>query len=54
MKMCLGRGGTGNAFSGLDSSMSPVRHSQLKDLGNGRKASIATLFEQGKGGVCEN
>ncbi|XP_059458666.1 kinesin-like protein KIN-UB isoform X1 [Corylus avellana] len=46
MKMCLDRGGTGNAFAGLDSSMSPVRHSQLKDLGNGQKASIATLFEQ--------
>ncbi|KAE7997035.1 hypothetical protein FH972_001705 [Carpinus fangiana] len=46
MKMCLDRGGTGNAFAGLDSSMSPVRHSQLKDSGNGQKASIATLFEQ--------
>lgn len=43
---CLDRGGSGNAFTGLDSSMSPVRHSQLKDTGNGQKASIATLFEQ--------
>lgn len=54
MKMCLDRGGTGNVFAGLDSSMSPARHSQLKDSGNGQKASIATLFEQGKREICEN
>lgn len=52
--MCLDRGGAGNAFAGLDSSMSPVRNSQLEDSRNGQKASIATLFEQGKRGICEN
>ncbi|KAM4104967.1 hypothetical protein ACJW30_06G198200 [Castanea mollissima] len=46
MRRCLERSGPGNAYNGLDSSMSPFRHSQVKDSGNGQKASIATLFEQ--------
>ncbi|XP_041002292.1 LOW QUALITY PROTEIN: kinesin-like protein KIN-UB [Juglans microcarpa x Juglans regia] len=46
MKRYLDRGGSGNAYTGLDSSMSPFRHPQLKDAVNGQKASIATLFEQ--------
>lgn len=47
MRRCLDRSGSGNAFTGLDSSMSPFRHSQFKETSNGHKASIATLFEQG-------
>lgn len=46
MKRCLDRGGSRNAFTGLDSSISPFRHPQPKDSGNEQKASIATLFEQ--------
>ncbi|KAF5466944.1 hypothetical protein F2P56_016822 [Juglans regia] len=46
MKRYLDRGGSGNGFAGLDSSMSPFRHPQYRDSGNGQKASIATLFEQ--------
>ncbi|KAF5453362.1 hypothetical protein F2P56_028267 [Juglans regia] len=46
MKRYLDRGGSGNAYTGLDSSMSPFRHPQLKDAVNGQKASITTLFEQ--------
>ncbi|KAG6665517.1 hypothetical protein CIPAW_02G166600 [Carya illinoinensis] len=46
MKRYLDGGGSGNAYTGLDSSMSPFRHPQLKDAVNGQKASIATLFEQ--------
>ncbi|OVA07716.1 Armadillo [Macleaya cordata] len=42
----LDRGGSGKGFSGLDSLVSQVRHSQIKDSGNGQKASIAKLFEQ--------
>lgn len=38
--------GPGKIFSGLDSLMSQARHSQLRDSGNGQKASIAKLFEQ--------
>jgi len=47
MKRCLGSERSVNASSAMDSSMSQVRHSQLKDTGNGQKASVATLFEQG-------
>ncbi|KAH1163082.1 hypothetical protein GLYMA_01G144500v4 [Glycine max] len=46
MKRCLGSERSVNASSAMDSSMSQVRHSQLKDTGNGQKASVATLFEQ--------
>ncbi|KAJ4951227.1 hypothetical protein NE237_028059 [Protea cynaroides] len=42
----LERGGPGKIFTGLDSFMAQVRHPQLKDSGNGEKASIAKLFEQ--------
>lgn len=47
MRRCLESGGSGNAFSSMDSSMSQVRHPQLRDSVNGQKASVATLFEQG-------
>lgn len=47
MRSCLEGGGFGNEFSAMDSSISQVRHSQLRDAGNGQKASVATLFEQG-------
>ncbi|KAF7844749.1 kinesin-like protein KIN-UB [Senna tora] len=46
MRRCLEGGGSGAAFSAMDSSMSQVRHSQLRDTENGQKASVATLFEQ--------
>ncbi|KAJ9188432.1 hypothetical protein P3X46_003791 [Hevea brasiliensis] len=42
----LDRGGSGNAFAGLDSFVSQMRHSQFKDSANGQKAPMATLFEQ--------
>ncbi|KAL5727969.1 hypothetical protein ACHQM5_001103 [Ranunculus cassubicifolius] len=42
----LDRGGSGKIFTGLDSLMSQVRHSQTKDAGNGQKAPIVNLFEQ--------
>ncbi|KAH1266580.1 Kinesin-like protein KIN-UB [Glycine max] len=51
MKRCLGSERSVNASSAMDSSMSQVRHSQLKDTGNGQKASVATLFEQGAIGL---
>ncbi|XP_039046800.1 kinesin-like protein KIN-UA isoform X2 [Hibiscus syriacus] len=41
----LDRGGAGNDTGGLDSLFSQVRP-QLKDSGNGEKASVARLFEQ--------
>ncbi|KAF6160233.1 hypothetical protein GIB67_019002 [Kingdonia uniflora] len=40
----LDRGGSGKISTGLDSLMSQVKHSQLRDTGNGQKASIAKLF----------
>nr|XP_029123299.1 kinesin-like protein KIN-UB isoform X1 [Elaeis guineensis] len=40
------RGGSGKIVTGLDSLMSQARHSQIRDSGNGPKASIAKLFEQ--------
>ncbi|KAH7519563.1 hypothetical protein FEM48_Zijuj08G0050300 [Ziziphus jujuba var. spinosa] len=43
MRKCFDRGGSQN---GVDASMSPVRHSQPKDIGNGYKAPFSTLFEQ--------
>lgn len=42
----LDRGGSGKVLGGLDSLMSQVRQPQLRDFGNGEKASIANLFEQ--------
>ncbi|KAG1359253.1 hypothetical protein COCNU_08G006990 [Cocos nucifera] len=42
----LESGGSGKSLTGLDSLMSQARHSQLRDSGNGPKASIAKLFEQ--------
>ncbi|XP_073106144.1 kinesin-like protein KIN-UB isoform X2 [Elaeis guineensis] len=42
----LESGGSGKSLTGLDSIMSQARHSQLRDSGNGPKASIAKLFEQ--------
>lgn len=54
MRRCLERGGSGNAFTGLDSLMSQVGHLQLKDAGNGQRASIATLSEQGTKMFCMN
>ncbi|KAL6007998.1 hypothetical protein ACLOJK_033503 [Asimina triloba] len=42
----LDRGGSAKVFSSLDSLMNQVRQLQLKDSGNGQKASIAKLFEQ--------
>lgn len=53
MKRYLDRGGSRNAFTGLDSSISPFRHPQPKDSGNEQKASIATLFEQGNRRISE-
>ncbi|XP_007052030.2 PREDICTED: armadillo repeat-containing kinesin-like protein 2 isoform X1 [Theobroma cacao] len=41
MRRCLGRGGSGNAYTGLDSPMSQVRDSL-----NGHKTPVAALFEQ--------
>ncbi|VVA25016.1 PREDICTED: armadillo [Prunus dulcis] len=46
MRRCLDRDGSGNGFTGLDSSMPPVRNSYPKDIGNGPKAPVSTLFEQ--------
>ncbi|KAJ4954754.1 hypothetical protein NE237_011537 [Protea cynaroides] len=45
-RQSLDRGGPGKIFTGLDSLMAQVRHPQVKDSGNGQKASIAKLFEQ--------
>ncbi|KAF7137522.1 hypothetical protein RHSIM_Rhsim07G0100200 [Rhododendron simsii] len=45
----LDGGVAGNVPSGLDSLISQVRHSQLRDSGDGEKASMAKLFEQGVG-----
>ncbi|KAJ4845553.1 hypothetical protein Tsubulata_021534 [Turnera subulata] len=45
-RRCLERSGSGNAFGGLDSLMSQVRHSQYKDSGYGQIAPINTLCEQ--------
>ncbi|XP_068669763.1 kinesin-like protein KIN-UB isoform X2 [Aristolochia californica] len=42
----LDRGGSGKVVNNLDSLMSQVRHMQLRESGNGQKASIAKLFEQ--------
>ncbi|KAH7669082.1 Plus-end-directed kinesin ATPase protein [Dioscorea alata] len=42
----LDRGGSGKVFTGLDSFVSQAKYSQLRDSGNGQKASIAKLFEQ--------
>ncbi|XP_042477484.1 kinesin-like protein KIN-UA [Macadamia integrifolia] len=42
----LERGGPGKILSGLDSLVAQVRHPQVRDTGNGQKASIAKLFEQ--------
>lgn len=44
----LNRGGSGKVLTGLDSFMNQVRHPQIKDSGNGQKASVAKLFEQGR------
>ena len=44
MRKCLASGGYQN---GVDAYMSPVRHSQPKDFGNGHTAPYAALFEQG-------
>ncbi|XP_021612547.1 kinesin-like protein KIN-UB isoform X2 [Manihot esculenta] len=41
----LDRCGSGNAFAGLDSFVSQMRHSQVKESVNGHKAPMATLFE---------
>ena len=42
MRRCLGRDGSGNAYTGLDSPMSQVRDSL-----NGHKTPVSALFEQG-------
>ncbi|XP_012083555.1 kinesin-like protein KIN-UB isoform X2 [Jatropha curcas] len=42
----LDRGGSRNAFPGLDSFISQARHSQFDDTVNGQKAPMAALFEQ--------
>ncbi|GFZ02171.1 armadillo repeat kinesin 3 [Actinidia rufa] len=39
-------GGAGEVPNGLDSLISQVRHQQLRDSGDGEKASMAKLFEQ--------
>lgn len=54
MRRCLDRGGPGNGFTGLDSSMPPVRNSYPKDIGNGQKAPVSTLFEQGNNKFLHN
>ncbi|XP_050386767.1 kinesin-like protein KIN-UB [Argentina anserina] len=46
MRSCFDRGGLGNGYSTADSSMSSVRHSHSRDVGNGQKAPTPTLFEQ--------
>ncbi|RWR89310.1 kinesin-like protein KIN-UB isoform X2 [Cinnamomum micranthum f. kanehirae] len=42
----LNKGGSGKVLAGLDSFMNQVRQPQVKDSGNGQKASVAKLFEQ--------
>ncbi|XP_068650132.1 kinesin-like protein KIN-UB isoform X1 [Aristolochia californica] len=42
----LDRGGSGKVLNNLDSLVNQVRHMQLRESGNGQKASIAKLFEQ--------
>ncbi|KAG9445084.1 hypothetical protein H6P81_016424 [Aristolochia fimbriata] len=42
----LERGGSGKVLNNLDSLMNQVKHMQLRESGNGQKASIAKLFEQ--------
>ncbi|KAJ6729860.1 KINESIN-LIKE PROTEIN KIN-UB [Salix viminalis] len=44
-KKYLERSGSANGFSGVDSLMSQIRHSQLKETMNGQKAPTASLFE---------
>lgn len=44
MRKYIERGGFQN---GVDASMSGLRHSQQKDIGNGHTAPFAALFEQG-------
>ncbi|MED6125129.1 hypothetical protein PIB30_065730 [Stylosanthes scabra] len=46
MRRCLESGSSGSSFPASDPSMTQVRHSQLKDTGNGPKSSVTTLFEQ--------
>ncbi|XP_015961465.1 kinesin-like protein KIN-UB [Arachis duranensis] len=46
MRRCLESGSSGSSFPSIDPSMTHVRHSQLKDTGNGPKSSVTTLFEQ--------
>lgn len=46
MRRCLD-GSSGSTYSAMDSSTTQVRHSQFKDVANGQKSSVATLFEQG-------
>lgn len=53
MRSCLDRGGYENGFSTADSSMS-VRHSYPRDIGNGQKAPVSTLFEQGGNKYLQN
>ncbi|KAG4937082.1 hypothetical protein JHK84_051176 [Glycine max] len=45
MRRCLD-GSSGSTYSAMDSSTTQVRHSQFKDVANGQKSSVATLFEQ--------
>lgn len=52
MRRCLDRGGSGNGFTGIDSSAPSVRHSYPRDTGNGHKAPVSTLFEQGNDKYC--
>ncbi|KAF9687744.1 hypothetical protein SADUNF_Sadunf02G0124800 [Salix dunnii] len=44
-KKYLERSGSANGFSGVDSLMSQIRHSQSKETMNGPKAPTASLFE---------
>ncbi|XP_004306908.1 PREDICTED: armadillo repeat-containing kinesin-like protein 2 [Fragaria vesca subsp. vesca] len=46
MRSCFDRAGPANGYSSADSSMSSVRHSYPRDVGNGPKAPVSTLFEQ--------
>ncbi|KAL2337441.1 hypothetical protein Fmac_011887 [Flemingia macrophylla] len=46
MRRCLGSESSAKTSSAMDSSMSRVRHSQLKETGIGQEASVAALFEQ--------
>lgn len=43
----LDRGEPGKVLGSLDSLVQQVKHSQAQDAGNGEKASVAKLFEQG-------